>query len=120
MQSSVPGYPGAYGGYGVPGMYGVAPDYFGYVRTQYAGTEFDPAMAGAIRPPPPVPRPQSPAAPSAAGTAPASQGGTDPAALRADIDATASALIDINQRVLDVEDMHCRRHPRRCRRGGGQ
>lgn len=113
-QSSVPGYgyPGAYG-------YGPAPDFFGYVRTQYAGTEFDPAMAGAIRPPPPVPVPPSPATPPPATAAPAAQGSTD-ATLRADVDAVADAVVDLNQRVLPLEDMHCRRHPRRCRRGGSR
>lgn len=120
MQSQVPGYgyPGAYGSYGYGGP---APDFFGYVRTQYAGSEYDPAMAGAIRPPPPVPVPQSPAA--AAPAAPAPQSGTD-ATLRADVDAVADAVVDLNQRVLPLEDMHCRSASRerrsRCRRGGSR
>ena len=106
----------ASGGRGYGG-YGPAPDFCGYVRTQSAGTVYDPAMAGAIRLPPSVPAPPSPAAPSAPASA---QGSTDPAALRTDIDATGEAVVDINQRLIPLEEMHCRRHPRRCRRGGGQ
>ena len=98
--------------------YGPASDHFGYARTQFGGTEYDPAMAGAIRPPPPVPVPPAPASAAPAATAP--QGSTDPAALRADVDALGAAVVDLNQEVRPLMDMHCRRHPRRCRRGGGQ